>query len=168
MRGLLAFMTAIISGILLYGCSGGEDKKQPAVEIQEVKSIIPQKEYALLIVESKSCIYCKQMRKDMREEQNLKEALKKLDVFFILYEDLSLVKTNINGKEMVISQRELAQTLNALSFPYLIFFNKKGEIVLRIPGYIEPQTMVCVIDYVNEGAYKQYKVEEYIKMKKCA
>ncbi len=168
MRKLTSLFIIILSGLFIYGCSEGEGNKEPTLKAKEVKSIIPQKEYALLIVESKSCIYCKQMRKDMREDQKLKEAIKSVDVFFILYEDLSLVKTNINGKEKLISQRELAQTLNALSFPYLIFLNKKGEIVLRIPGYIEPQTMVCVIDYVNEGAYQQYKVEEYIKMKNCA
>ena len=167
MKRLLAFIGIFTVFLILQGC-GGSDKSDVNENTQEVKTIIPQKEYALLIVESKSCIYCKQMRKDMREDNKLKEALNKLDVFFILYEDVSLVRTNITGKEMVVSQRELAQKLNALSFPYLIFFNKKGEIVLRIPDYIEPQTMVCVIDYGNEGAYKQYKVEEYIKMKKCA
>jgi len=98
------------------------------------------------------------MDKDMREDNSLKEALRNIDVFKITYENLTPVKTNITGKEMVLPERELAQTLNALSFPYLIFFNKQGEIVLRIPGYIEPRTMVCVIDYVIAGAYKEYKV----------
>ncbi len=169
MRRLL-LLTAFLLSLWTVGC-GGDTSKNEVKNIKEdveVKVLIPQKDYALLIVESKSCIYCKQMDKDMREDKNLKEAIKNIDVFKITYENLTPVKTNITGKEMVLPEKELAQTLNALSFPYLIFFNKKGEIVLRIPGYIEPRTMVCVIDYVQEGAYNQYKVEDYLKKKNCA
>ncbi len=134
----------------------------------EKKSIIPQKKYALLIVESKSCIYCKQLDKDIETEKSLKEALRDIDLFKILYESKAPVKANFGGKLVELSENELAKTLNALSFPYLIFYDRDGNIILQIPGYVYPQQLVCLIDYVKTEAYKTEDVNTYVKKKGCA
>jgi len=148
--------------IFLVSCSSNEEK----AKVQEAKSIIPKSKYALLIVESKSCIYCAQLKKDLKTEKKLQEALKGIDLYTLLYESYKPVKTNIGGKIEVLSERDLARKLKATSFPTLIFYDKKGNLILQIPGYLPPEKFVCVINYVKKEEFKKEKLEDY--MKKCA
>lgn len=156
----------------LFSCeskdSSSSSLSRPVKEKVEKKKIIPKKEYALLIVESKSCIYCKQLDKDINTEKSLQEALKDIDLYKILYESYSPVEANFGGRLIETSENELAKTLNALSFPNLIFYDKDGNIILQIPGYVYPTQLVCIIDYVKTGAYKNEDVNTYVKRKGCA
>jgi len=148
--------------VFLVACSSNEEKAQ----FQEVRSIIPKHKYALLIVESKSCIYCAQLKKDLRTEKILKDALKGMDLYTLLYESYKPVKTNLGGKIQILSEKELARKLGATSFPNLIFYDKEGNLILQIPGYLPPEKFACVINYVKTEEFKRQKLEDYVK--KCA
>ncbi|AAC07319.1 thioredoxin family protein [Aquifex aeolicus] len=160
MRVIYKFLFIVF--IFLIACSSGEEKSQ----VQEAKSIIPKNKYALLIVESKSCIYCAQLKKDIKTEKRLQEALKGIDIYTLLYESYEPVKTNIGGKVEVLSEKELARKLKATSFPNLIFYDKNGNLILQIPGYLPPEKFACVINYVKKEEFKKERLEDYIK--KCA
>jgi len=167
---MLGFLTVILA-LFIAACEGQKGEAsygEPVAQTLEEKSIIPQKKYALLIVESKSCIYCKQLNKDIETEKNLQEALRDIDLFRILYESRAPVKANFGGSVFELSENELAKKLNALSFPYLIFYDRDGNIILQIPGYVYPQQLICIIDYVKTEAYKQEDVNSYVKRKGCA
>ncbi len=157
---------------LIAGCEKKQDQavQEKPEETQNVrkKSLIPKKDYALLIVESKSCIYCKQLNKDIEREKTLQEALKDIDLYRILYENYTPVEANFGGSIIETSENELAKILNALSFPNLIFYTKEGNIVLQIPGYVYPSQLVCIIDFVKTGAYKDKDINTYVKEKNCA
>ncbi|MDQ7081657.1 MAG: hypothetical protein Q9N34_00635 [Aquificota bacterium] len=60
----------------------------------------------------------------------------------IMYENYTPVKANFGGKEIELSERELARFLNALSFPNLVFYDRGGNIILQIPGYLKPSQFV--------------------------
>jgi thioredoxin-related protein len=164
-----AFLLVVSFLLLVFGCEGQRADAPPIKESKaEKKVLIPKKEYALLIVESKSCIYCKQLDKDIRTEKTLQEALKDIDLYKILYESYTPVKANFGGKIIETTENELAKTLNALSFPNLIFYDKEGNIILQIPGYLYPRQLVCIIEYVKTEAYKNEDVNTYVKNKGCA
>ncbi len=154
----------------LFACENQKAEVEISAEKKELeeKVIIPKRNYALLIVESKSCIYCKQLNKDIQTEKSLQEALKDIDLFRIVYENYTPVKANFGGKIIELSENELAKILGALSFPNLIFYDKQGNIILQIPGYVYPSQLVCIIDYVKTGAYKEEDVNTYVKKKGCA
>ena len=163
MRRTLFFVVILLSFIL--GACKGNNTAEGGIQNKEVKSIIPKNQYALLIVESKSCIYCAQLKKDLKTEPKIKEALKGLDLYFLLYESYEPVKTNIGGQVKELSEKELAKALRATSFPNLIFYDKSGNIILQIPGYLPPEKFVCVINYVKTESYKNTPLEQY--MKRC-
>ncbi|RUM28564.1 MAG: thioredoxin [Aquifex sp.] len=152
----------IVIFTLLFACSS-ENKNETVKETS--KSIIPKQKYALLIVESKSCIYCAQLKKDLKTEEILKKALEGMDLYTLLYESYTPVKTNIGGKLVELPEKDLARKLNATSFPNLIFYDKNGNIILQIPGYLPPKEFVCVINYVKNEKFKEIKLQDY--MKKC-
>jgi len=151
--------------LLILSCEGR--KAESPSQTVEKKVIIPQKDYALLIVESKSCIYCKQLEKDINTSTKLQEALKDIDLYKILYESYTPVEANFGGKVTEMSEKDLAKTLGALSFPNLVFYDKQGKIILQIPGYVYPEQLVCLIDYVKSGTYREEDVNSYMKKKGC-
>ena len=158
------FLVAILLSFILGACKDS-NTAEGGIQNKEVKSIIPKHKYALLIVESKSCIYCAQLKKDLKTEPKIKEALKGMDLYFLLYESYKPVKTNIGGQVRKLSEKELAKALRATSFPNLIFYDKNGNIILQIPGYLPPEKFVCVIDYVKTESFKNTPFEQY--MKRC-
>ncbi len=157
---MVGFIYALLLGVLLVNLSfsSPEGKK---------KVIIPKQKYALLIVESKSCIYCKQLDKDLRTDRSLQESLKGIDLFKVLYESYSPVVANFGGREFKTSERNLVRKLRATSFPNLIFYDREGNIILQIPGYLEPKHLRCVITYVKEESFKKMKLQDYMKSDKC-
>ncbi len=168
---MVRLIALLVPILLLIACERKESsttKSTTEEDKVESKVLIPKRDYALLIVESKSCIYCKQLDKDIETEKSLQEALKDIDLFRILYESYTPVKANFGGKIVEMSENELAKTLNALSFPNLIFYDREGNIILQIPGYVYPSQLVCIIDYVKTGAYKEEDVNTYVKKKGCA
>ena len=163
MRKGLLFAAILLS--LIVGACKRNSTAEGGIQNKEVKSIIPKHKYALLIVESKSCIYCAQLKKDLRTEPKIKKALKGMDLYFLLYESYKPVKTNIGGQVKELSEKELAKALRATSFPNLIFYDRKGNIILQIPGYLPPDKFVCVVNYVKSESYKNTPLEQY--MKRC-
>jgi thioredoxin-related protein len=161
MRGL-AFL--LILTLLVASCS----RNKESVSSMEIKDITPKNHYNLLIVESESCIYCKQLDKDMRENENLRKALMGIDIHRLLYESNAKVRYKLEREEGISQENEVVRMLGVNSFPYLIFYDKDGKIILRIPGYMEPKTFACVADYVKDNQYKRKSLQDYLKDKKCA
>ncbi|NPA32893.1 MAG: thioredoxin fold domain-containing protein [Aquificae bacterium] len=158
----------VLSLALLSGACEKKDtpKGDETTQSTPSKSIIPKGKYALLVVESKSCIYCAQLKKDLKTEEKLKEALKGMELYTLLYESYEPVRSNIGGELTELPEKELAKKLNATSFPTLIFYDKEGNVIVRIPGYLPPDKLACVINYVKTEKFKEMKLRDY--MKECA
>ncbi len=163
----MRFLTLLMVFFFFIGCGGsGEKSYAPSDKETSLKSIIPSSNYALLIVESKSCLYCAQLKKDLKTDENLKQALKGMEVHTLLYESYKPVKTNIGGQLREVSEKDLAIELDATSFPYLIFYDRTGNIILRIPGYMPPDKLACVVNYVKGEEFKRENLQEYLQ-KRC-
>ena len=77
MKRLLIFLLAVV---FIASC----DKGTKAIS-SEIKDITPKRPNAMLIVESESCIYCKQLKKDLQKPE-LSAELQGIDLYSILYE----------------------------------------------------------------------------------
>ncbi|WP_333784855.1 thioredoxin fold domain-containing protein [Thermocrinis sp.] len=133
----------------------------------EVKDLIPKSNYAMLVVESENCIYCKQLDKDLKNNPTLKSAVEGIDVLRLLAESNAKVRYRIDGKEGETTEEELARMLNVRAYPHIIFYDSKGEIVLRIPGYAPPKTLACVVEYVKNELYNKEELNQYLKRENC-
>jgi len=158
MKRLLIFLLAVV---FIASC----DKGTKAIS-SEIKDITPKSPYAMLIVESESCIYCKQLKKDLQKPE-LSAELQGIDLYSILYESNAKVKYILKGRENISTEEDLAKALGVNSFPQIFFYDKKGNIILHIPGYQPPRTLACSIRFIKEEKYKQANFMEYIKSKEC-
>jgi thioredoxin-related protein len=165
MSRLTAFLMVLFSiGLILSSCKGEKEKNSnPA----GTKSLIPQSPYAMLIVESESCIYCKQLDKDLQRDPQLKKAVEGMDVLKLLAESNARVKYRLDGKEGESTEEDLARALGVRAYPHIIFYNSQGEIILRIPGYTPPKTLACVIRYVKEEFYKKENINQFLQREGC-
>lgn len=157
MRRLLLFT---LVAFFLYSCN-----QKPEVSSVE-KDIRPTKDYAMLIVESESCIYCKQLQKDLQKEE-IKQALSGMDIFSILYESNAKVYYRLNGKEGSTTEEELVRSLGVNSFPQIFFYDKEGRVLLHIPGYQPPKTLLCTINFIKQQHYKNQDYIDYLKQNQC-
>lgn len=159
---MLQVVFLILSLLVITSCNG------PKVEQQNlVKDITPTKEYAMLIVESQHCIYCKQLDKDLRGNQHLKEKITHLSVFKIDVDSNGKIKHNLFGEKDLTTESSLARMLKVTSFPYILFYDVQGNIVLSLPGYVPPKTLACIIDYVKDEEYQRSNLTDYLKGKGC-
>ncbi len=147
---------------LILSCQSKNAENSP-----EIKDLIPKSQYAMLIVESESCIYCKQLDKDLKNDPRLKSALEGIDVLRLLAESNARVKYRLEGKEGETTEEELAKVLNVRAYPHIIFYNSEGKIVLRIPGYAPPKTLACAIEYVKNELYNKEEINQYLKKENC-
>ncbi|MCS6998970.1 MAG: thioredoxin fold domain-containing protein [Aquificaceae bacterium] len=150
----------LLTLVLLTAC------QQKANSNSEVRDLLPQNRYAMLIVESESCIYCKQLKKDL-QSQSLAGELQGMDVYSILYESNARVRYILNGQERISTEEELAKSLKVSSFPQIFFYDKEGRVLLHLPGYQPPKTLACSIRYVKEEEYKRGNYMNYMKAQEC-
>ncbi len=147
--------------LLLASC-----QQKKAIQESEIKDIVPKNQYAMLIVESESCIYCKQLKKDLQREDIASE-LSGIDLYSVLYESNAKVRYILKGKEGISTEEELAKALRVNSFPQIFFYDKEGNIVLHLPGYQPPKTLACTIRFVKEERYKNSQYMDYLKAERC-
>jgi thioredoxin-related protein len=165
MSRFIVFLLAFLSiGLALSSCKGEKDK---GANPYGTKSLIPQSAYAMLIVESESCIYCKQLDKDLQRDSQLKKAVEGVDVLRLLAESNARVKYRLEGKERESTEEDLARALGVRAYPHIIFYNSQGDIILRIPGYAPPRTLACAIRYVKDEFYKKENINQFLQREGC-
>ncbi len=161
-RSVISLLVVLL--LTLFACRGEKDK---GANPYGTKSLIPQSPYAMLIVESESCIYCKQLDKDLKRDPQIQKAIEGMDVLKLLAESNARVKYRFEGKEGESTEEELARSLGVRAYPHIIFYNSQGEIILRIPGYTPSKTLACAIRYVKEEAYKKENINQYLRKEGC-
>ncbi|MEN3033398.1 MAG: thioredoxin fold domain-containing protein [Aquificaceae bacterium] len=122
-------------------------------------SIIPSKPYGLLIFETKSCIYCKKLKKELSGKE-----FSEFDIFWVDALGIKNLEQNlISGQNL--REKDLSKTLKVSQFPHLVFYDKGGQIKLEIKGYVNQKDLKCAMDFVKADAkipYLQYAREKCI------
>ena len=173
MRKLFRPFIFIMSiGLLTASCSkesnvnqylkSNSSKNVPIVDLK------PKKDYEMLIIESSDCPYCHKLQHDITTNKELIEALKNVEVAPVLADDTSkLYKIVINDHKLIGTGEDLAADLGVNAYPNIFFLNKEGKVILNVPGYVKPKTMVCVVNFITSKSYKKEDINSYIKANNC-
>ncbi|RMH80114.1 MAG: thioredoxin [Acidobacteria bacterium] len=148
----------VLTLFLFLSCKKGEVSRS-----SEVKDITPKGNYAMLIVESESCIYCKQLKKDLQQDERLRQATTGIDIYSILYESNAKVNYKLDGVSSISTEEELARRLKVSYFPQIFFYDKEGKVILHLPGYQPPEILACSVKFVKEEVYKIKSYMEYVR-----
>ncbi len=159
-------------GLLTTSCSkksGVNDYlKESSSKNIPIVNLEPTKDYEMLIIESSDCPYCHKLQHDITTNKDLIEALKNVEVAPVLADDTSkLYKIVINNHKLIGTGQDLAADLGVNAYPNIFFLNKEGKVILNVPGYVKPKTMVCVVNFITTKSYKKEDINSYIKANNC-
>jgi thioredoxin-related protein len=160
MRKFLKTSLFFSIGLLIASCSreSGVNSylKSSSSKNVPIVSLIPSKDYEMLIIESSDCPYCHKLQHDITTNQELIKALKNVEVAPVLADDTSkLYKLVINNHKLIGTGEDIASDLGVNSYPNIFLLNKEGKVILNVPGYVKPKTMVCVINFITTEKKKK-------------
>jgi len=113
-----------------------------------------------LFITSKACGWCRKMEQETFTDSEVKGALSNL-VPVVLQGDSRRV---ITYKGQSYSEAQLVrEVFGVRGFPTSIFLEPNGDIIGGLPGYLQPEQMVVITNYVGEGHYKNRSFEDYMK-----
>jgi thioredoxin-related protein len=116
----------------------------------------------LISVYTDWCPYCKQMESDVYSNAKVIEYINK---------NFVAIKLNGESKDEAVfegkkyEELEIAGGLGVTSYPTTIFFDQKGQALAKIPGYIDKNTFMLMLEFVKEEKYYKQSFDEYMKGK---
>jgi thioredoxin-related protein len=107
-----------------------------------------------LFFELSNCNDCLVLHNTLLKDKTTRELLKKIDVFQV---DLDSPNSVATPDRMIVKIRDWAKTLNITNSPTIIFFDDRGEEIIRIESMLKTFHFQSIVDYVVSGAYKNEK-----------
>lgn len=109
------------------------------------------------------CPYCeKQINVNFAQKAIADKTRQNFDVVAVnMWGDREV--SDYNGN--TLTEKEFASSLRVMFTPTLIFFNEKGEVALRLNGYLPPAKFTLALDYVIEKQENTLRFRDYLKSK---
>ncbi|MBP7462529.1 MAG: thioredoxin family protein [Candidatus Delongbacteria bacterium] len=98
------------------------------------------------------CHWCKVLDQKTFSDKTVKAYLDKYYVTSKILADSKTQSAQYKGK--TYKNNELTSAMGITGFPALMFFDAKGDVITRVPGYIPPEEFILILKYINEGHYK--------------
>lgn len=111
------------------------------------------------------CIWCKTMDKETFGNPMVAKKMGN---------DYIAIRINVENNETLLfdnkkfSTQEFAAYCGVDGLPTLVFMDKEGQLVTRIPGYIKSDVFLSLLDYMKDECYKKkVSFSDYMKNKDC-
>jgi len=105
------------------------------------------------------CPYCKKLLDDSFSQKQIADKTRK---------HFDLVAVNMWGDNELVYKRDtytektFAETASVMYTPTILFFDEKGNVVLRMNGYYQPGKFEAALDYVSQNKFGRQKFSEYL------
>jgi thioredoxin-related protein len=108
------------------------------------------------------CHWCKVMDEKTFSQRDVKDYLEKYFVTVrIQAEDR---QASVSYKNKTYSNIDFTRAAGITGFPSIAFFDRQGNPVTVIPGYIPPETFLSILKYIKQECYKQkMSLQEFLK-----
>jgi thioredoxin-related protein len=113
-------------------------------------STIAKKDYSIIFFYTTSCGYCRQMESVTFGNPRVTN---------IIYKSFNMARINcysdtlVNYYDTSMTCHDLAHTYNITGVPTSCVFGKKGNYIMPIVGYIDPEKFAIILEYISAGAY---------------
>lgn len=114
----------------------------------------------LIVFHQDNCPYC-----NLLVERNLSQK----DIVDLMRERFDTIAINMWGDREVtdlagrtLTEKAFAAALKVQFTPTLLFFDEKGEVVLRLNGYLPPPRFKAALEYVANRREKELPFREYM------
>ncbi len=117
--------------------------------------------HLILFFQTKGCPYCSKMLMESFEPEDKAEYIQAhFDVISLSTGGFRDVYFN---EEVSVTEMELAEYLNVLATPAVIFLNSDNEQIARVNGYRAPERFKTILAYVESESYKNVSLQTYLE-----
>jgi thioredoxin-related protein len=136
--------------------------KQSFLDLEDdlLESLDSGKKGLIVYFGQKRCPYC-QMLLDVNFGQNEIESYTR-EHFDLVPIDIWSVEEVTDPRGSTLTQREYAIREGTMFTPALLFYDKNGEVVMRLRGYYPPYQFMAALQYVAEEHYKRESFKVYL------
>jgi thioredoxin-related protein len=131
---------------------------------EDVMEASDQGKHVMLFMHLNGCPYCYKMI-----EENIKNA----PYTDFIKENFDVISLNIKGDrevalnaEISLTEKQLADRFKVMYTPTIVFLGPDNKVVARTNGYRSVADFKLVLNYVQEKAYENKRLTEYINEKK--
>ena len=116
--------------------------------------------YVLIYFYTDECSWCKKMIDQTYSDEEVKK---------ILSDKFVAVKINARSENKVIengeeiSEKKLATLYQVSGYPTTWFLESNHSQVAPLPGYVDTEQFIPVLNYIGEGWYKTISFKEYME-----
>lgn len=107
-----------------------------------------------IFFETSNCVQCQIIHNKLLKDKTTRELLKKLDLYQI---DLNSDNSIVTPQRMIVKIKDWAKELNITHIPTIIFFDKKGDEIIRVEAILKNYHFQSIVDYVASNAFKEEK-----------
>lgn len=109
------------------------------------------------------CGWCSRLQADVYTDDRVQEMLK--SHFAVARVNIDRVDDEISFKDYLLTSAELAVGLGATGTPTTVFLESNGDYITRLPGYVEPNVFLQILDFIRSDAYKNQSFEQFAAKK---
>lgn len=136
------------------GAAGAERNWLEMVKWQTYAAVQPDKNGSdkkiFIYFSSKRCGYCRMLEKKAFTDETIVDYINK-----------NFTPIHIDSDK----ERQLAMQFSVNGVPDLRFLTPKNEPIARLPGYVPPDTLLNLLQYIQTDSYKTMALNDFVKKK---
>lgn len=131
---------------------------------EDLEEARKENKFLFIMFHQEGCPFCDKMRRVTFQDKRVQEYFTKH--FYMIEIDIrgSNEVIDLDGERLKEKQFSIKHGVRLT--PVFMFFDKEGKIIVKVPGYIEPQEFLLIGRYVTEGHYKNKNLIQFIKENK--
>ena len=117
---------------------------------------------ALIYFYSDNCGWCRKLENETFTNQNVKD---------IMNQYFSLIRVDSNSNEWIVEKEEKItekqlseQVYQVRGNPTIWFLSQNNEPIASLPGFIEAEIFINILNYIKDGHYKEITFQEYMEI----
>lgn len=107
-----------------------------------------------IFFESDNCNKCETLHEKLLKDKETRTLLKQIDNFQV---DMNSSKSIVTPQRVITKVKDWTNALNITHTPTVIFFDEKGEEIIRVESLFKNFHFQTIVDYVVSDAYKEEK-----------
>jgi thioredoxin-related protein len=110
------------------------------------------------------CHWCKVMDKDTFANPAVKKVLDEKFIPIKINAESKTERVKYDGKDL--SAAEFAAGAGVDGYPTMLFMDKAGKFVTKVPGFIKAPDFLNMLEFMRTESYKKQSFEDFLKAKK--
>ena len=128
---------------------------------QDVEEARKEGKFLFIMFYQEGCPFCDKMRRVTFQDKEVKEYFTKHFYMIEINIKGSLPVIDVDGREY--TEKTFSRKYGVRATPVFLFYDKDGEVILKLPGYYKPGEFLLIGKYIVEGHYKNENIFSFIR-----